>query len=623
MKKGILLLAFSCLSFVITNAQITLTQFATGLSIPVDIKNCGDDRLFVVEQRGTIQILDTLGVKNPTPFLDIQSRVLLSSEQGLLGLAFAPDYSTSRYFYVNYTARPNGETRISRFRTFATNPDSADPNSEEILLRIYQPYSNHNGGHVTFGPDGYLYIGMGDGGLGGDPGNRAQNTDSLLGKMLRIAVDPSNPTYSIPPSNPFAADTSLGRPEIYAIGVRNPWRWSFDKLTGDLWIGDVGQDVQEEVDFIPAGNTTFLNLGWKCWEGNLQYSSAGGCLPATNYWPPVRVYNHGAAGYSVTGGYVYRGSKYNELFGKYFYSDYGVSNIHYLLPNGSGGFTDTDLGNLGASSIVSFGVDHTDELYCSTAGGKVYKFSSLDCAPVASINNATDSITDCGTGSVLLNCSFNDQYTYNWYYGGTLLASDTSMVQASLAGDYVLEVINGACVNSDTIHVDLVTPLNVTFSGLDTLYCIYNSTVFLLPNILGGTFSGPGVSLASFNPAVAGEGTHTITYTYIDPSGCAYADSQTVRVDLCLGVPDNSWLNTVSVFPNPSNGNFNLNLFSRTDRSFTLTITNDLGQIVSSDQYVVGAGESTVSINQFLGKGVYFLKFSEGSDLSVKKIVVQ
>ena len=622
MKKGFLLSAIICLLSSLAYSQISLTQFSTGLATPVDIKNCGDDRLFVLEQKGLIQILDTMGIKYASPFLDIQTRVLLGSEQGLLGLAFAPDYESSGYFYVNYTARPNGETRISRFRTSTTNPDSADANSEEILLRINQPFSNHNGGHLAFGPDGYLYIGTGDGGSGGDPGNRAQNTDSLLGKILRLAVSPTNPTYSIPPTNPFAFNTSQGRPEIWAVGMRNPWRWSFDKITGDLWIGDVGQDVQEEVDFIPAGTTDYLNLGWKCWEGMNQYSSGGSCGPFSNYWAPVRTYNH-PTGCSITGGYIYRGTKYNDIFGKYFYTDYCVSNIHYLLPNGLGGFADTDLGNLGATSVIAFGVDKNNELYCSTSGGKIYRFSSADCTPVASITNGVDSITDCGVGSVILRGWANSEYSRNWYFNGSLIASDTSQVEATQDGDYVLEVMNGACMNSDTIHVSLVTGFSVSFSGLDTLYCVYNSNALMFPNILGGTFSGDGVNLASFNPSVAGLGLHNVTYSYTDNTGCTYSHSQDVFVDECLGVVDNKWLNTISLFPNPSTGNFNLNLFSRSQRTITMSLVNEVGQIVFTSEYVIGIGESAISIDRSLSQGIYFLKLSEGNDVTVKKIVVQ
>ncbi len=234
MTRILTLFGILVLSCYVSSAQISMATFATGLSEPVDIKNCGDERLFVVEQEGYIYILDTAGTKLTTPFLNIQTRVKYGSEQGLLGLAFPPDYRASGYFYVNYTAQTRGNTRISRFHVTPLDSNIADPNSEEILLEIYQPYSNHNGGHLAFGADGYLYIGTGDGGSGGDPQNRAQNPDSLLGKMLRIEVDPSYTGYKIPPTNPYVCSSSPGAPEVWALGLRNPWRFSFDQGNGDL-----------------------------------------------------------------------------------------------------------------------------------------------------------------------------------------------------------------------------------------------------------------------------------------------------------------------------------------------------------------------------------------------------
>ena len=255
------------LSVTASFSQVRLVSFATGFSSPVDVRHCGDDRLFVVDQPGRIYIVDTNGVRNTTPFLDISSIVAYGGERGLLGLAFAPDYLTTGYFYVNYTARPLGRTHISRFRVSATNPDLADATSEEVLLDIYQPYNNHNGGCIAFSPDnGYLYIGMGDGGSGGDPGNRAQNRDTLLGKMLRIAVASGVPGYTIPAENPFSQQPGPGRPEIWSIGMRNPWRFSFDRLTGDLYIADVGQSVAEEIDFEPVGQSQSRNYGWRPWR---------------------------------------------------------------------------------------------------------------------------------------------------------------------------------------------------------------------------------------------------------------------------------------------------------------------------------------------------------------------
>lgn len=622
MKRYTLLLLLLLLCKANVYSQITLTQFATGLNIPVDIKNCGDDRIFVVEQRGVIQILDSNGVKNTTPFLNIITRVLLSSEQGLLGLAFPNDFATSGYFYVNYTSRPSGTTTISRFHVDSATPDSADPNSEEILMTIYQPYSNHNGGHIAFGPDGYLYIGMGDGGAADDPGNRAQNPDSLLGKMLRIEVDPSIPTYQIPPTNAFASDTTSGRPEIWTMGMRNPWRWSFDYTTGDLWIGDVGQNQVEEVDFVPAGTTDFLNFGWRCWEGNIVHTSGSGCLPYSSYFPPVRTYTH-SSGCSITGGYIYRGGKYQELFGKYFYTDYCQSLIHYLVPNAVGGFDDTNLGSLGAASVVTFGLDRWGELYCSTGGGTMYKFSSGDCTPVASINNGTDTVSDCGSGSVTLRNAKGKDTNYSWSFGGNVIATDTNEIIATQPGEYILNVDHNGCTNSDTVFVDFITPLNVTFTGLDTLYCVYSSTVNLFPNYLGGSFTGQGMNLASFNPAVAGVGTWTITYTYTDATGCTYSHSQDVRVDACLDVPGLSWLNTLALFPNPNSGDFHINGWAPASGELSVTVYNQIGQVVASELIKTSQGEVSVPMNLNLAKGVYNVRIGDGVSVRTEKLVVE
>ena len=256
-----------------TQPSINLQQIATGFNRPVDIVHAGDNRLFIVEQNnGRIRIMDQDGNINPTNFLDIGSRVgSTANEQGLLGLAFHPNYASNGYFYVNYTAT-NGNTNISRF-TVSANPDVANANSEVILLTVSQPYNNHNGGGIKFGPDGYLYIGMGDGGSGGDPGNRAQNTTNLLGKMLRIDVDGGSP-YSIPVDNPFVNNGSVSN-EIWAIGVRNPWRFSFDRQTGDLWIADVGQGDWEEINMQPAASNGGENYGWRCYEGNIAFETAG------------------------------------------------------------------------------------------------------------------------------------------------------------------------------------------------------------------------------------------------------------------------------------------------------------------------------------------------------------
>jgi glucose/arabinose dehydrogenase len=373
MKRFTLAASAMLLAAVALQAQpnFVLQPFASGLSEPVDITNAGDDRLFVVEKRGAIQILDARGNKLSTPFLDIDPQVSTGSERGLLGLAFHPNYASNGYFYVNYTNNA-GDTRISRFTRSALNPNVADPASELILLTVAQPFSNHNAGDLNFGPDGYLYIALGDGGSGGDPGNRSQTKTNLLGKVLRIDVDSGSP-YSIPADNPFVGDPSYA-PEIWALGLRNPWRCSFDALTGDYWIADVGQDDWEEVNVQPASSTGGENYGWRCYEGDEPYNLSG-CGPIGTYDFPVFVYPHNftTGGISITGGFVYRGNGNPSLYGKYLFCDYLSGNWWALEDNGSGGYTVTPYGNV-QSLISTFGEDVENELYAANLStGQIYK----------------------------------------------------------------------------------------------------------------------------------------------------------------------------------------------------------------------------------------------------------
>ena len=356
------------------SAQVlSLETFASGFNDPVDITNAGDGRLFIVEQDGVIRIVDEDGSVLPTPFLNIDPRVRSTgNEQGLLGLAFHPDYQNNGYFYVNYSINPSGDSRISRFKVTA-DPNIADPNSELIIYEFTQDFSNHNGGDLNFGPtDGYLYIGTGDGGSAGDPFNRAQNGLSPLGKMLRIDVDnPSNGNnYGIPASNPFVGNPAV-LDEIWALGLRNPWRFSFDRQTHDMWIGDVGQNAWEEIDFQPASSAGGENYGWRCYEGNNSFNT-GGCGPIGNYVFPVIAVNH-SGNCSITGGYVYRGQKYPNLIGKYLYTDYCSGRFWTLEPDGQGGWTNALLADL-AFGFTTFGEDQNGELYVANIGnGLVYR----------------------------------------------------------------------------------------------------------------------------------------------------------------------------------------------------------------------------------------------------------
>jgi glucose/arabinose dehydrogenase len=334
---------------------IGLQTFATGFSNPVAIVNAGDSRLFVVQRGGAIRILNANGTINATNFLTLTSSTIVSGgERGLLGLAFHPNYATNGYFYVNYTRASDGATVIARYNVSA-NPDVADASSAQVLLTIAQPFSNHNGGSLVFGPDGYLYIGMGDGGSGGDPDNYGQNINSLLGKMLRIDVDSGSP-YAIPAGNPYAGATP-GADEIWAVGMRNPWKFSFDRQTGDLWIADVGQNAREEINKA-ALTAAGLNYGWRCYEANIPYNT-NGCQSASNYYMPVANYALGNGYCSITGGYVYRGSTYPNMVGKYFFSDYCSNRIGWVENNG-GTIT---WSSLFTGNFVSFGEDINGELY--------------------------------------------------------------------------------------------------------------------------------------------------------------------------------------------------------------------------------------------------------------------
>jgi glucose/arabinose dehydrogenase len=326
----------------------------------------GSGRLFFVGKKGQLFIIRD-GQWETDPFLDIMDRVGSdASERGLLGLAFHPRYAENGYFYVNYTDL-NGNTVIARFNV-TEDPDRADPSSEKQVLYAVQPYSNHNGGGLAFGPDGYLYIALGDGGSGGDPQGNGQSLQSHLGKLLRIDVDGGDP-YAIPPDNPFAAGGGL--PEIWAYGLRNPWRFSFDRLTGDLYIADVGQNEWEEIDFLPAGGPGGANFGWNFREAG--HGFMGTPPEGLDLIDPVAEYDH-SLGCSVTGGYVYRGASLPEWQGVYIYGDYCTGNVWGLL-RGPGGAWQNELLYQGTGTLASFGEDEAGEIYLVDRNGSLLRLS--------------------------------------------------------------------------------------------------------------------------------------------------------------------------------------------------------------------------------------------------------
>jgi glucose/arabinose dehydrogenase len=342
------------------SVSVSLEPVASGLSSPLFVTAPADDldRLFVVERGGRIRIVRD-GAVLGTPFLDVGPVITAGGEQGLLGMAFHPDYWVNGHFYVNYTDTL-GHTQVVRYHV-SPDPDVADPASAFPILSVNQPYSNHNGGMIAFGPDDMLYVGMGDGGSGGDPLGHGQNRMTLLGDLLRLDVDSDSP-YAIPADNPFAGNLSV-REEIWASGLRNPWRFSFDRGTGDLYIGDVGQGEREEVSFQPVASTGGENYGWRVMEGSLCYDPSSNC-PTTGLTLPVHEYDHGD-GCSITGGYVYRGSRSPALVGRYFFADYCRTWLRsFVVANGVAvGLQDHSTTAGPVFSVSSFGEDAAGELY--------------------------------------------------------------------------------------------------------------------------------------------------------------------------------------------------------------------------------------------------------------------
>jgi glucose/arabinose dehydrogenase len=354
-------------------SQVRLVEIASGFDRPLGLAAPldGSRRLFVVQQSGRIRIVENGGYKDP-PFLDLSdviSQDVFSgsyTERGLLGMVFHPGYADNGLFFVNHTDL-RGNTQVVRYAVSPDDPDQADPTSAVTILSAGQPYWNHNGGHLAFGPDGYLYIGLGDGGSAGDPQGNGQNPSALLGKMLRVDVNGDAP-YSIPDDNPFVNDSNYA-PEIWALGFRNPWRYSFDRATGDLYIADVGQDDWEEVSFQSADSPGGENYGWNIYEGNHPYS---GETTSANMVMPIAEYNH-SLGISITGGYVYRGEAIPDLQGVYLYGDWGSGRLWAAYRDASGawqstGFMETE------RSVSSFGEDEQGELYLVDYSGSVLRF---------------------------------------------------------------------------------------------------------------------------------------------------------------------------------------------------------------------------------------------------------
>ncbi|MCB0766065.1 MAG: PQQ-dependent sugar dehydrogenase [Flavobacteriales bacterium] len=502
-RRSVLVTLFiTNLAFAQDPVTIALENFASGLDSPVDIAHCGDERLFVVEQAGVIRIVSPDGTVATAPFLNIQDRVNDNGgEQGLLGLTFDPGYTGNGRFYVYYTAGSgNGTSRVSRF-TVTADPDVADPASEEILFTVAQPASNHNGGDLAFGPDGYLYVGFGDGGSANDPWNNGQTLTNPLGDILRLDVSGES-GYTIPADNPWTGLANDTMPEIWASGLRNPWRFGFDALTGDLWIGDVGQGQREEVDFWPAGDNSGPNFGWRCYEGGIPTPGiSDDCPPITAFVTPVTAHNHTDGWCSVIGGRVYRGVEFPRLSGLYIYTDYCPTPYFALQPDGEGGWTRIQVrqsnGGTGTSSIAE---NSSGELFVTNVNSGTVKRIVDECpmpAPTITVN-----------GDQLIS-SPADSYT--WFVDDEEIpGADTQVIVPEVPGVYyVVGGFGASCeLTSGTVLVSQ-TSLSETGTNDFAVSPVPAREILIIDGIPGGTvridlldMAGKQVLSANVNGAI-------------------------------------------------------------------------------------------------------------------------
>ena len=465
--------------------EVDLELYASGFASPVDIAHAGDDRLFVVERSGRIRILDANGNIMSIPFLDIDDRVHNAgnqSEQGLLGLAFHPNYASNGFFYVHYIANDD-DSIIARFSRMPTNQNRALPSSEFQIMHISQPFINHNGGTLKFGPDGYLYIGMGDGGSANDPQNLAQNTQSLMGKMLRIDVDSGSP-YSIPASNPFVGNPNV-LDEIWSIGLRNPWKWSFDRMTGDMWIADVGQAEWEEINLQSAFSTGGENYGWRCFEGSNPFIM-NGCN--ATYLPPLVEYNHqGFTHCSVTGGYVYRGPVAGFAnFGVYFYIDYCSGRLWGTWLSGNFQINTEIFGDFPGMNISTFGEDVEGNHYAANiSSGQIFRME-VNCkanqnCPLSVIVTEQQDASCFGVfdGSATVEVQDgNPPYDYDWPDG-----QSTATATGLTAFNYVVTVTDNDG-NFGTASVTINQPNEIEINVVEEreITCIENGGAMISVN---------------------------------------------------------------------------------------------------------------------------------------------
>ena len=640
-------ISFLFFAFQQSKAQkLAAIPFVSGINAPIDVKHCGDDRLFVADRAGRIRIIDADGTLRPTPFLSITSKISSASgEEGFLGIAFSPTYKSDGKFYVDYTSIIAGKltTVIEEYKVSAIDSNVADPNSALTILTQLQPFTNHNGGNLMFGKDGYLYINLGDGGSGGDPFGNGQNKKTFLAKILRIDISNSSVSqpYSIPPTNPFYGDTTTGiKKEIWAYGVRNPFRSSVDKLTGDLWIGDVGQNAHEEIDYQPANDTGGRNYGWNIMEGNFCYSPATGCN-MTGLSLPIYDYSH-SIGFTIIGGYVYRSAQSKSLFGTYIFSDYVSRWIDGMKQSGgvlSGSVVHFITAAQASGNPISFGEDRYGDQYIVFNGiNTVYKLedTSSQRRPKAYFTPI-----DQGGGSFLLQGLQGKNFTYQWYKNDTLIQGATSPdYTTSETGSYTLEVTNTLNFK-DTSDVYLLgNSWNLLFftakkisAGNVELDWKTNAEL----NIKGYTVQERKGAEANFSDigfvdskSINGYSNTELDYVFTDQSAANYTkifyrlkiehtDGSFTFSDVLI-ISSNNTRNGYTLFPNPAREHVQIYLYEFT-KPVALVLYDFTGKKIKEQLL----NEQSTVIDLPASKGVYIIQVSDkgGSNKVRKRLIIQ
>ncbi|MEO8567513.1 MAG: PQQ-dependent sugar dehydrogenase [Ginsengibacter sp.] len=650
--KNILPCFCFCFTLLILSQKIIAQKLAAnpivgGLTLPIDLKHCGDDRLFVAERPGRIRIINADSTLRPIPFLDISSKVssYTNSEEGLLGIVFSPDYKTDGKFYVDYTANISGQL-TTVLEEYKVNP--ADSNvaltTPLIILTQSQPYANHNGGNLMFGKDGYLYMNVGDGGSVGDPQGNGQNKNTFLGKILRIDVSNSSiaEPYVIPTSNPFYNDATPNlKKEIWAYGVRNPWRSSVDRLTGDLWIADVGQGAVEEIDYQPVNAAGGRNYGWNIMEGTACYSPATGCNQS-GLTLPIYDYPH-AVGKSITGGYIYRSAQSKSLFGTYLFADYVQKWVDGIRESGgvlSGSVTHYITNAQATGNPVSFGEDrYGDQYILFNNNGTVYK---LEDTSYLRSPKAYFTATDHGTGTFLFAGLEGRNLTYQWLKNDVAIPGATSPdYSTSASGIYKLVVTNSLGISDTSAAYTLgALPINlVSFSAQKTngnnIKLQWNTSSeenisgFIIERKLNNEANFSGIGFIE-SKAVNGNSNVSLDYSFIDSAtfniSKIFYRLQIKNIDGSVAYSDirsvifNGVKNSFSFYPNPAKGFVQINI-ENFDKPLRMIMYDNMGKKIK-EQYL---DQQNTEINIRELRGIYFVQLSDkdGSNVAKNKLVVE